>query len=526
MVLSTIGQPAVSSPARDRFRGLVVATREAHYYYCWCSTSADGWTIVISPTQQLTPGLGCPSRSLPQYGNSSRLQDLDKYSIMSTSPDGIYEPGVIDPGLPVRSPTQPFWLSEPSKIAKLQSPWVSEADMIIVGSGMTAASLLRSLYARKPTLKIVAVEARDLCSGATGRNGGHCKVMSPGVWFEREHAYGTQEALRVMRFEHSHLDEMVKCAKENNIQCDLRLHEGVDVYHDEHTFGRAVRALEAMREHAPDLAARYTVYTDRKDLDARSCPKKSVGAIGMPSGSVWPYKFVTGLLEKYVQDHGLNIQTNTVVTAVEESPDKATVKTTRGDISAPILVHATNAWMSHLVSELQPFVSPVRANVQRHLPDTITRVDNSLWFRYAEHDYDYMVQRHDGAFIIGRANTGRRATSDDGNMDVLPQTHLRTVVPSIFDFKTKNVQVTHAWSGCVAFTQDGNPFIGKWPGANRKHQYVSGGYSGIGMVRAFRSAQALAVMILGEEVPEEFPRSMFITAERLRKLDRAVKAKL
>ncbi|KAL2824868.1 FAD dependent oxidoreductase [Aspergillus cavernicola] len=445
---------------------------------------------------------------------------------MSTSPDGIYEPGIIDPGLPSPSPTSPFWLSQPSKLSALQSPWLNQADIVIIGSGMTAASLIRSLYARQPTLKIVIIEARDLCSGATGRNGGHCKVMSPGVWFEREQAYGTAEAMRVMRFEHSHLDEMVKCVEEEGIQCDLRLHEGVDVYHDEHTFSRAVRALEDMRKHAPDLAGRYTVYTSRQDLNARSCPEKSVGAIGMPSGSVWPYKFVTGLFEKYVHENGLSIQTNTVVTAVQDTEQIATVKTSRGDIQAPIVVHATNAWMSHLVPELRPFVSPVRANVQRQVSDSTLRVDNSLWLRYAEHDYDYMVQRPDGAFIIGRANTGRRATSDDGNMDVLPQTHLRTVVPAIFDFKTKNVQTTHAWSGCVAFTQDGNPFIGKWPSAGRKHQWVCGAYQGIGMVRAFRSAQALACMILGERVPEEFPRSMFMTEERLKGLQRSVQAKL
>ncbi|KAL4915095.1 FAD dependent oxidoreductase [Aspergillus aurantiobrunneus] len=429
---------------------------------------------------------------------------------MSTSPPTeSTNQASSDPGLPIISPTTPFWFSEPSKISKLQSPWAPRADVIIIGSGMTAASLTRSLYAHKPSLRIVLVEARDLCSGATGRNGGHCKVMSPGVWFERQEAYGTAEALSVMRFEHSHLDEMAECVKENGIQCDLRLHEGVDVYHDEHTFGRALRALDDMRRYAPDLAARYTVYTDRAELDARHCSKQSVGAIGMPSGSFWPYKFVTGLLEKYVRDHRLAIQTNTVVTRIDESPDMGTVKTTRGAIQAPIIVHAKNVWMSHLVPELQPFVSPVRANVQRHLPDSNFRVDNSLWLRYAEHDYDYVVQRPDGAFIVGRANTGRRATSDDRNINVLPQMHLQTVFPALFDFQTKNVQVTHAWSGCVAFTQDGNPFTGKWPGAGREHQWVCGAYQGIGM-----------------DVSGEFPRSMLVTGERLRKLDRAVRAKL
>lgn len=448
---------------------------------------------------------------------------------MSTSPEGIYEPGIVDPGIPVQNSTQPFWLSQPSKISKLQSPWTDHADVVIIGSGITAASLTRSLYSRRPNLNVVVVEARDLCSGATGRNGGHIKVMSPGVWFEREKQYGREEALRVMQFEHSHLDEIAAYVKENNIQCDLRLLEGLDCYHDPAILNRATRALEEMRKHVPELAARYTLYTSRKELRDRHCPEECIGAIGMPSASIWPYKFVTSLFEKFVGENRLSIQTNTTVTSVEDGDNSqfATVKTTRGDIRAGHVVHAANAWISHLIPELQPFVSPVRANVQRQLPQgSDLRVDNSFWLRYGEKDYDYMIQRPDGAFIVGRANTGRRATSDDSARDLIPHTHLRTVVPEIFDFGTKKVQVTHAWSGCVAFTQDANPFIGRMPSPNRRHQWVCGAYQGIGMVRAFRSAQMLAFMILGEEIPPEYPRSMLVTNQRLTGLERSVKSKL
>ncbi|KAK7900189.1 hypothetical protein LTR67_003935 [Exophiala xenobiotica] len=103
---------------------------------------------------------------------------------MSSSPDGIYDVGIIDPGIPVETPTQPFWLSQPAKHSKLRSPWAETADVVVIGSGMTAVSLCLTLFSRRPGLKIVIIEARDLCSGATGRNGGHCKTMSPGVWFE------------------------------------------------------------------------------------------------------------------------------------------------------------------------------------------------------------------------------------------------------------------------------------------------------------------------------------------------------
>lgn len=446
---------------------------------------------------------------------------------MSTSPEGIYEPGIVDPGVPVRNPTQPYWLTEPSKISKLQSSWHDEAEIVIVGSGITSASLVRSLYARRPDLKIIVVEARDLCSGATGRNGGHIKVMSPGVYLERMQQYGRQEAIRLTQFEHSHLDEIDACVKENNIQCDLRRLEGLDCYHDPVIFNRAISALEDMRKHVPDLAARYTVYTSRKDLDDRHCPLECIGAVGIPSGSVWPYKFVTSLFEKYVRENGLSIQTNTAVTSIDDNPnnDVAVVRTTRGDIRARHVVLAANAWISHLVPELQPFVSPVRVNIQRHLPEPVKfRVDNSYWIRYGEKDYDYLIQRPDGAFIVGRANTGRRTTSDDSTKDLLPQTHLRTVVREIFDFKTDKVQVTHAWSGVVAFTQDANPFIGRLPTPNRSHQWVCGAYHAIGMVRAFRSAQMLACMILQEDIPFEYPRSMLISEKRLAGLGKSVRS--
>ncbi|OQU96981.1 hypothetical protein CLAIMM_02986 [Cladophialophora immunda] len=451
---------------------------------------------------------------------------------MSTSPDGIYEPGIIDPGFPVKNSTQSFWHSEPSSISKLRSSWVKTADIVIIGSGITGMSLARTLYSRRPQLRIVVVEARDLCWGATGRNGGHCKAMSPGVWHERKQEYGVDEAVRVMEYEHSHLEAMAACVKENSIDCDMRIVEGLDVYHDRKIFQRALDALEDMRKYKPGLASRYTVYTSKHDLSARNLDldEACVGAIGMPAGAVWPYKFVTGMFQKMVDESGLLIQTNTTVTDVieEDASDYATVKTDRGTIRATHVVHATNCWMGHLLHELRPFVSPVRANVQRHIPrPNKLKIDNySFWLRYGEHEYDYIIQRPDGAFILGRASTGRRATSDDSERDLVAHAHLRGVTPQIFNFGTRTINVTHAWSGSVAFTQDGNPFVGHLPFQNRCHQWVCGGYQGIGMVRAFRSAQMLALLMLGEGVPEDYPRSMLLSEERVQKLKRATGSKL
>ncbi len=423
-----------------------------------------------------------------KFPSSLRYNQISRFN-MSSSPEGIYDVGIVDPGTPIQKPTQPFWLSEPGKNSKLRSPWAESADVVVIGSGMTAVSFCLTLFSRQPELNVVIVEARDLCSGATGRNGGHCKAMSPGVWFDRKDQYGVEEAIKVMLFEHSHLEELVECVKRYDIDCDLRVLEGLDVYHDHVTFGRALRALKDMEVHSPELAAKYTIYTSRAELRARNCSDHVVGAIGMRAASVWPYKLVMALFDKMVLENRLGVQTNTVVTSVADNDeeDHAVVQTNRGTIRASHVVHATNAWMSHLVPELQPYVSPVRANVQRQVPlSSSFRVENSFWLRYAEHEYDYMIQRPDGAYIVGRANTGRRATIDDGTMDLVPQAHLRGTLPQIYNFGTMKLDTTHAWSGCVAFTQDGNAFVGRLPFPGRRHQWVCGAYQGIGMVRAFR----------------------------------------
>lgn len=437
---------------------------------------------------------------------------------MSLSRDGIYEKGIIDPGFPLPNATQPFWFTNPSKLGSFRSPWHDGADIVIIGSGLTAVSICYNLLIqRQVNLRIIVVEARDLCTGATGRNAGHIKAFSPGVWEDRKKDFGPEEAAKIMEYEHFHLDEFIKCIKANNIDCDLDVLEGLDVYFEEKPFNDAKKAVVEMRKYSASLADRYSFYHTPEDLRARNCPLECVGAIGMRAGSMWPYKFVTQLFEKLVNEKGLLLQTNTVVTSITDCDDdeSATVTTSRGNIKAKHIIHASNAWVSHLVPELRPFVSPVRANAGRWQPQSkVNQLHKSWWIRYGAKDYDAIIHRRDGSYILGRANTGRKATSDDTTTDMLPHKHLEAVTPAVFSFRD-NMNRTHAWSGIVAFTHDGNPFVGRLPFANRKHQWICSSYHATGMVRAFKSAQVLAHLLFEEDIPETFPKSMLLTEDRL-----------
>jgi len=306
---------------------------------------------------------------------------------MSGSPDGVYERGVIDPGVPVANSTASFWLSTPSRIHQIRSRWVDAADIVIIGGGMTGMSIARSLYSKNPELSIVIVEDRDICSGATGRNGGHVKVMSYNCWVDRKVRFGIEEAIRWTEFEHSHLDEMTNCVRDNNVQCDFTLQEGVDAYFDPKTFRRAIHALQDMRQHAPELANQYTIYSAEDAISKYRCADTCIGAIGVPAASVWPYKLVTSLLESMMVEHGLLIQTNTRVRSVTDVHGDAfaSVVTDRGLIRANHVIHATNGWIGHLNPELRPYISPVRGNVLRQLPSMPPlQLGNTFWLRYGE----------------------------------------------------------------------------------------------------------------------------------------------
>jgi glycine/D-amino acid oxidase-like deaminating enzyme len=50
-----------------------------------------------------------------------------------------------------------------------------------------------------PEKSVVVLEAREFCSGATGRNAGHCKPDQWRGFAAYEKAFGTEQALKVYR---------------------------------------------------------------------------------------------------------------------------------------------------------------------------------------------------------------------------------------------------------------------------------------------------------------------------------------
>ncbi|SRR6266550_3935002 len=77
------------------------------------------------------------------------------------------------PGIPVSNPSISHWQIPPSPISDHGSDGTVQlpkrADIVVLGSGMTGTAFARTIMKNNKELKVVMLEARGACSGATGR---------------------------------------------------------------------------------------------------------------------------------------------------------------------------------------------------------------------------------------------------------------------------------------------------------------------------------------------------------------------
>ncbi|KAG1897088.1 FAD dependent oxidoreductase-domain-containing protein [Suillus fuscotomentosus] len=454
--------------------------------------------------------------------------------VLETPPSGHPTPAK----LPSRNPTRSFWIDSSPDANPLarhgsQDPLPSKADVCIIGAGITGVGVAyhliellnnASLSVKHP-LSIAILEARDFCSGATGRNGGH---LTPAAFLEfaqRQALFDTVEAIKSYKFEQHTASLLVKIIEENGWASDVDLVEGGHI-------NLLFTEKEAENAHKDfDTASQAQLNLDGVEWLSKEELEEEYGApysgFREPGNNVWPLKLVTKLYQ-HAQAHAgqyasLSLHTRTPVTAVtHETTDNSstyTVVTNRGSISCSRVVHATNAYASYLLPFLagpngiiptRGQVMATRASVgtdQIKIPSWSANEGFAYWFpRPVKHDTEKPL------IIIGggREAVGPRYelyVDDDSETHPLVGKVLREFLPSIFEGKYDPLSEPEMeWTGIMGFTKMGDPFVGSVADLlvadpNRelyKKQYIAAGYTGHGMPRAFGCAEVLAQMILAE----------------------------
>ncbi|KAK1754006.1 putative fad dependent oxidoreductase [Echria macrotheca] len=452
--------------------------------------------------------------------------------------------------LPRDNPTTSYWQDPPdASIADLRSTPVlpPTADTVIIGSGITGAATAWHLLQLNPlkSQSVVMLEARQACSGATGRNGGHTKAASYRSFPAHAAKYGVEMACQIARLELANILAVHAFARDHSIPCDLNACDTVDVVYDPVQWEEAKVSVAAMREALGegDPAAEYALYsTDEMrekfyvhDGVFAGKTEKVCGGVGYFAGSISGYLFTVGVL-KMCLDRGLNLQTGTPATELVRQQDgKWAINTPRGRIISNRVVLATNGYTAALVPEFQGVLVPFRGQITAHRPGTALPERGCLPTTYSfiyEKGYEYMVPRPKGSKFEGDIIMGgglvrapddeldEFGTTDDTTLNETISKYLRDTTPRYFgpDWGEDDPagRIRREWTGIMGHSPDGFPFVGEMPG--RPGLWVSCSFQGHGMVLCWMSSKGLVEMMEGrdgDELASWFPSVFRVTKERL-----------
>jgi len=465
--------------------------------------------------------------------------------------------------LPHPDPCTSYWQQPPDEIADLRTaPELPQyAEVVIVGSGITGASIAYNLLSAKPGLNIVLLEARQAASGASGRNGGHTKTASYRSFLDNIKAVGEEEAIKVSKLEYDCMAAVHDLVKQKGIPCDANRCDTVDIYYDQGHLDQAresVALMEKLIPHHP--TSKHTFYSP-EETKKNFFAENSLGSLRYQAGSLSAYKLTIGILKLALQLR-LNLQTNTPATSISKStlsPDETiwTVTTPRGNITTPILILATNGYTAHLLPQLQQVIVPFRGVVTAQRPGQSLPHGGDLPTTYSfiyKEGYEYMITRpsirgpsdhtapqhpsptppQDSTYDIviggGLTKTPSHGTSEfhttDDSHPSIPASITSYLATSTRTFFGPSWDPPHplgttrtVWSGIMGYSADGHPLIGAYPGA--RGLFLAASFQGHGMVLCWLCARALSSMVLGREEEERladwFPRCFRVSAERLGK---------
>ncbi|DAA74648.1 TPA_exp: putative FAD dependent oxidoreductase [Trichophyton benhamiae CBS 112371] len=443
--------------------------------------------------------------------------------------------------LPWEKPTTSYWQVPPDGIADLRSTaeLPPDTDIAIIGSGISGACIAYNILTRSPHTRVVILEARQACSGASGRNGGHTKAASYTSFGTHAAAVGIDEAVKIARLEYDTIKQVHAFAREHSIPCDSCELETVDIIYDQKAWDESVQAIDAMRKAMgeDDPASKYTLWNS-KDAEEKFLCKGAVGAITYEAGSINAYKFVIGVL-KLSLAKGANLQTGTPVTRITSSPGGSnkpnwSVLTPRGQILASKVVMATNGYAAALYPPLHGRIVPLKGQVTAQRPGVSMPKDGLAYtysFVYAG-GFDYMIPYSQdprslcdivigGGFTKGRGRgLYEYGTTDDATLAPEISGYLASCTEMFFGDNwgqdSAEGRVRQEWAGIMGYSTDGFPWVGDIP--DEPGLYISASFQGHGMVMCFSCAKALTSILFNDDrspLSTWFPRVFEVTTARL-----------
>jgi glycine/D-amino acid oxidase-like deaminating enzyme len=438
---------------------------------------------------------GAPSVTLPETNNAAL--NVEEYA--SSPPKGA-RTGFPKQGGQCLS----YWLQQvrcdPLLDHRTTETLPKDADTVIIGSGISGTLVAKHHLRTWPSKSVVVLEAREFCSGATGRNAGHCKPDQWRHFAKFEAAYGQEQAIKIMNNEAATWKTLVAYVQENNVDCDLWVGDTLDVPLDEDVAKIAKEVFERYRDAGGEVDHIHVTHSPSEAVKI-SRLKSAKACYAWQASTLQPWKLTAHIMRDNIKN-GVNLQTHTMANSIsqtETGPRKWTVHTDRGTITCSTIVHATNGYSAALEPSLLGIITPKPHMCNRFVPPRSMCGSKALQNSYGVLLPDgalFSINPRcssDGNVMFGGSNPGQKKLDewakesskrcvDDSLADLEGVTkEVRTFVESEFLNKDEadygpGEGFQYSWSGIIGLSADGVPFVGEIP--DKPGQWICAGHHG------------------------------------------------
>jgi len=367
-----------------------------------------------------------------------------------------------------------------------------DADVCIVGAGLTGLWTAYYLAEADPDLRIAVCERRFAGYGASGRNGGWLTGALAGSRERFEATHGGAGVMALQEAMHQAVDEVIAVCAAQGIDADLVKGGELQV---------ATSPAQLHRVRAAVAEDRRWGLVDTELLDAGAVAER-VRVSGALGGSFTPHcarlhpaKLVAGLAA-LVQSRGVAVYEHTPVTGIEPG----LVRTAAGTVHAPVVLRATEGFTARLPGLRRTWL-PMNSSLVVTEP-----LDAGVWAEIgwegcetlgdAAHGYCYAQRTADGRIALGGRGKPYRYGSQvdtDGQTPQATVDALQSLMHRLFP-AAAGVSLAHAWSGVLGVPRDWCSTVGFDP---RTGLGWAGGYVGHGVATTNLAGRTLRDLVLG-----------------------------
>ncbi len=379
----------------------------------------------------------------------------------------------------------------------------TDADVAILGAGLTGLWTAFYLARRDPSLRIVVLEREVAGFGASGRNGAWCAPDLNISMGRLAKLHGEASARAMQQATYDAVDEVGRATAEAGI--DAGFHKGGELLVARGPHG--VPSLEAAYEEYArfGFGDRYRLL-DAAETAARVRIAGAVrGLFTDAAAVVHPGRLVRGLA-RHVEALGVVIHERSAVTAFrpKDGTGRAALVTDRGEVRAPVIVLAGEAYLSEL-RPLHRQLVPLWSLIVLTEP-----VPDDAWAEigWANREVvastrlsiDYLSRTEDGRILFGgRGAPYRFGSPIRPEYDRHGPTHerLKGFVREWFP-ALRDGAFTHEWGGPLGMPRDWHPTMAFDP---RTGIATARGYIGHGVSTTNIAGRVLTDLITATPSP-------------------------